>query len=333
MASSVWSMSPPCQRNDPYCRWTPSRGARIVLLVEQVVEVTDLDAAHEIFSAAYSRLRIDGGNDRSLSWLSSRRFGRVRFDRMGGRIRFEATGEPLRNYVFGHLHSGKIRHSSDGDERYLLPGDAFLTALPDRPFGAAIDDPEVSMIVLGQEVVDEVADDVRFEGFRAVSPVAAAVWQSTCAHVRDEVLPVFEQHPLVVANATRLVVAMTLATFPNNANDERVPDRRDAHPLTVRRAIAFIEDNAADDITAADVAHAARVSIRAIQLAFRRHLDTTPMAYLRLVRLSCAHNDLRAANGSVTAIAARWGYARPSVFAAHYRAAYGVSPSKTLWSG
>ena len=58
----------------------------------------------------------------------------------------------------------------------------------------------------------------------------------------------------------------------------------------------------------------------------------TPMAYLRRVRLSCADADLRAGNGSVTAIAARWGYARPSVFAAHYRAVYGVSPSHTLRS-
>jgi transcriptional regulator GlxA family with amidase domain len=147
------------------------------------------------------------------------------------------------------------------------------------------------------------------------------------------VLPAFESNPLVVANATRLLVATTLATFPNSTLvGSTTSDRRDAHPQTVRRAVAFIEDNADRDITASDIARAARVSIRAIQLAFRRHLDTTPMAYLRRVRLSCADADLHAANGTVTAIAARWGYARPSVFAAYYRAAYGVSPSRTLRS-
>ncbi|HUQ60750.1 helix-turn-helix transcriptional regulator [Lentzea sp.] len=239
----------------------------------------------------------------------------------------------MRNYVFGHLDSGRIQHSSDGEDRFLLPGDAFLTALPDRPFRAAIDDPDVSMVVLGQEVVDQVADDVRFEGYRPLSRRAADAWRSTCVHLRDEILPVFEESPLVVSNATRLLVATTLATFPNSTLNEIVIDRRDAHPRTLRRAIAFIEANAAKDLTAADVARAARVSIRAIQLAFRRHLDTTPMAYVRRVRLSCAHADLCAANGSVTVIAARWGYARPGVFAAHYRAAYGVSPSQTLWSG
>ncbi|MFS8097334.1 helix-turn-helix transcriptional regulator [Lentzea alba] len=301
--------------------------------MEQVVEVTDLDAAHEVLSAAYARIRIASGRDRSLMTMTSRMLGHVRFDRISGRIGFEATGEPLRNYVFGYLESGLLRHSSDGEDRFSRPGDVFLSAPPDRPFAAAIDDPEASMVVLSQAVLDEVADGVSFAGCRPLSLVHAAAWRSMCVHLRNEVLPVFEDSPLVVANATRLLVATTLATFPTNALNETCVDRRDAHPCTVRRAVAFIENNAAKDITAADIANAARVSIRAIQLAFRRHLDMTPMSYLRRVRLSCADADLRAANGSVTAIAARWGYARPSVFAAHYRAAYGVSPSQTLRSG
>ena len=300
--------------------------------VEQVVEVTDLDAAHEVLSAAYSRLRIDSGCARTSMRMTSRMLGQVRFDRVVGRIRFEAAGDPLRNYVFGYLASGRIRHTSDGEDRFSLPGDVFLSAPPDRPFRAAINDPQVTTVVLSQAVVDEVADNICFVGCRPLTPRAAAAWWSTCVHLRDEVLPVFGKHPLVVANASRLLVAATLATFPNNSLDEKAADRCDAHPQTVRRAIAFIEDNAAKDITAADIAFAARVSIRAIQLAFRRHLDTTPMAYLRRVRLSCADADLRTAKGSVTTIAARWGYARSSVFAAHYRAAYGVPPSQTLWS-
>ncbi|MFI6095979.1 AraC family transcriptional regulator [Lentzea sp. NPDC051213] len=301
--------------------------------MERVVEVMDLDAAHEVFSAAYSRIRIDGGMNGSMMRMTSRMLGPVRFDRFEGRIGLQATAEPLGNYVFGYLESGRIRYSSDGEDRFVLPGDAFLSAPPDRPFEAAIYDPQTSLIVLSQAVIGEVAAGVRFGGCRPVSPRAAAAWRSTCIHLRDEVLAVFEDCPLVVANATRLLVATTLATFPNDSSDETPRDRRDAHPQALRRAIRFIEDNAARDITAADIAHAARVSIRATQLAFRRHLDTTPMAYLRRVRISCADADLRAANGSVTTIAARWGYARPSVFAAHYRDAYGVSPSQTLRSG
>jgi AraC-like DNA-binding protein len=306
---------------------------RIVLRVEQVVEARDLDAAHEVLSSAYARLWFSSGDRGSSLRLAYRTVGAVRFDRISGHIGFEAAGEPMGDYVFGHLTSGRIRYSSDGEDRFVTSGDVFLSVPPGRPFTAGTENPQASMVVFNKTVVDKFADDVQFAGCLPLSPRAAAAWRSTCVHLQNEVLPVFEDNPLVVANATRLLVATTLATFPNSTLvGWTAAERRDAHPRTVRRAVAFIEDNAEKDITAADIAHAARVSIRAIQLAFRRNLDTTPMAYLRCVRLSCADADLRAAKGSVTAIAARWGYARPSVFAAHYRAAYGVSPSQTLRS-
>ena len=86
-------------------------------------------------------------------------------------------------------------------------------------------------------------------------------------------------------------------------------------------------------LSMADIAAACFVSIRAIQLAFRRHLDTTPQEYLRRVRLDRAHHDLMAtdpAHASVTAVAYRWGFSSPSRFAAYYRQAYGHPPGRTL---
>jgi AraC-like DNA-binding protein len=278
-------------------------------------------------------MRLSGGERRAMLRMATRSLGRVRFDQVGGRFGLEVDSEPPGAYLFGHLAAGRLCYTSDGEERRLGAGDVFLTVHPDSPYTATAENPLASMVVLSQTVVDEVAEDVRFTGCRPLSSRAAAAWRSTCVLLHDELLPVFGSNPLVVANATRLLVATTLATFPNTGLvDPTAADRRDARPQALRRAMTFIEDNAASEITAADIARAARVSIRAMQLAFRRHLDTTPMAYLRSVRLSCAHRDLKAANGSVTAIAARWGYARPSVFAAHYRAAYGVSPSQTLRS-
>ena len=81
-------------------------------------------------------------------------------------------------------------------------------------------------------------------------------------------------------------------------------------------------------------ARAAGVGPRALQLAFARHLGLSPMAYVRRVRLECAHRELQAADptsgDTVAAIAARWGFAKPDRFAAAYRAAYGVAPIHTL---
>ena len=129
---------------------------------------------------------------------------------------------------------------------------------------------------------------------------------------------------------------MTLVTFPNTTSaDPTIEDRHDAHPTTLRRALAFIDENAHTDVTVADIADAAHVTVRAVQLAFRRHLDTTPMEYLRRVRLEHAHNELKDADPTttVTSVAYRWGFPSSSRFAAHYRQLYGVSPRTTLRRG
>ena len=65
----------------------------------------------------------------------------------------------------------------------------------------------------------------------------------------------------------------------------------------------------------------------------RRHLDTTPLRYLREVRLHYAHEDLLIANrrqDTVTAIAARWGFMHTVAFAVFYRQTYDHSPHTTL---
>ena len=102
---------------------------------------------------------------------------------------------------------------------------------------------------------------------------------------------------------------------------------------TVGRAVAFVEERARDDIGVADIATAAFVTVRAVQLAFRRYLDTTPLGYLRQVRLERAHQELMEADPdrtTVTAIAADWRFTNASRFSAYYRAAYGVPPTETL---
>jgi len=102
---------------------------------------------------------------------------------------------------------------------------------------------------------------------------------------------------------------------------------------TMGRAVAFIEERARDDISVADIAAAAFVTVRALQLAFRRHMGTTPLGYLREVRLEHAHRQLLSADAdstTVTAVAADWRFTNSSRFSAYHRAAYGVSPAHTL---
>ncbi|HJT92805.1 MAG TPA: helix-turn-helix transcriptional regulator [Mycobacterium sp.] len=106
-----------------------------------------------------------------------------------------------------------------------------------------------------------------------------------------------------------------------------------AQPPLLRRAVTFIHDNAQRNIGLGDIAAAVGVTPRSVQYMFRRHLGTTPLEYLRRLRLDRAHRDLQAADpavDTVTAIAGRWGFSHPGRFSIAYRQAFGTKPSRTL---
>jgi transcriptional regulator GlxA family with amidase domain len=102
----------------------------------------------------------------------------------------------------------------------------------------------------------------------------------------------------------------------------------------VRRAVEHIEGNAHRAMTLTEIADAVGISARGLQASFLRHRDTTPTAYAERVRMARAHRDLvdtdPGATEGVETIAARWGFADPSRFAAAYRDAYGRLPQETL---
>ena len=105
-------------------------------------------------------------------------------------------------------------------------------------------------------------------------------------------------------------------------------------PAAVQSATAFMEAHAAEPIGLAEVAGAAQLSPRALQAAFRRHLGTTPLGYLRATRMARAHADLQSARPgdgeTVSTVANRWGFSQLSRFAHDYKERYGVSPRETL---
>jgi AraC-like DNA-binding protein len=228
--------------------------------------------------------------------------------------------------------------------RYQL-GDVYVASCPRAEFTCHTHEVRSQTITLPQSLLTEVAritpdppgDPWEFLPFAPVTGSGARQWRDAARYV-DGLLsdPAAAAAPLVLSSAARLLAATALTVFPNTAVTEPTArDRNDAHPATLQRAVSFIEANADIDITITDIARAAGVTTRAVQLAFRRHLDTTPAGYLRRIRLDQAHRQLQAADpdrDSVTSIAYRWGFSSPSRFATYYRRVYGVPPSHTLRS-
>lgn len=311
----------------------------------EIFETADVDFAEHILSTAYGGMRIGAPSQhRGMRMAQFSLTPELRLDHLSFRMSFETRAAPMGVLIFGTVRSGRVSHTSDGSHRRLRPGDVYLSAQPGHAFAATIEDTEAEAAIVDPALPSQIAgtepgrteQPVRFTGYEPISPRAARTWKDTYAYVRDTVVaqPGTAWYPLIASSAARLLVAAALAAFPSNAlTDPTIEDRRDAHPATLRRAIAFIDEHAHSDITTADVAAAAHVSIRALQLAFRRHLGTSPMVYLRRVRLDHAHQDLVAADptcDTVIAIAYRWGFHSSSRFAHYYQQAYGVTPSRTL---
>ena len=106
-------------------------------------------------------------------------------------------------------------------------------------------------------------------------------------------------------------------------------------PAAVRDAMGIIEARPYLPLTTSTLAKQCHVSVRTLQQGFQRHLDMSPMAYVRVVRLRRAHRDLRSADpthNTVAAIAQRWGFTNLSRFAAAHKTMYGQPPLQVLRS-
>jgi AraC-like DNA-binding protein len=143
-------------------------------------------------------------------------------------------------------------------------------------------------------------------------------------------------HPFVRDRFASTLTSALLIGLPHNHIRAIEAAEKSIAPASVRRAERFLEENAANVVGLTDVARAAGVSARALQLAFRRFRDTTPIAQLRALRLERARRALADAGrdgGSVTAVAAAQGFGSLSRFEANYKARFGEAPSETLRRG
>jgi AraC-like DNA-binding protein len=256
----------------------------------------------------------------------------------------ETSPDPLNRVVALWATEGRAESRCDGLKAEAAAGEITLLAQPDLPHRGRAQDLRVTSVLLDPSVVAGVAAGlpsahaplpIRFADFRPVDAPSSRLWKDTVNYVKNCVLvDDIMSTPLVLGHASRMMAAVLLSTFPSTTTSfERPHDRTDHRPVLLRRAIEYVDSNAANDIALADIAEAVHVTPRAVQYTFRRHLDTTPLHYLRQVRLHHARQELLAAdrrNKTVTAIAARWGFMHTGRFAVMYRQTFGESPHETL---
>lgn len=141
------------------------------------------------------------------------------------------------------------------------------------------------------------------------------------------------QYPMIGRRFEQMVVTGFLLQQPAYHEIALGAKTMPALPRTVGVALDLIEDHPENYLTTTDLAHAVGISARALQEGFRRHVGTSPLAYLRDVRLSRVHAELAAASpdsATVAQIATKWGFGHLGRFSDVYRRKFGVAPHQTL---
>jgi AraC-like DNA-binding protein len=322
-----------------------------------LLDTNDLGEAEQILGRTYGAVRIHSGGSGDESDATHLRIGRsclgsLSIDNVEVGCDISYDAESPDRICLCKPRFGLIEEHVPGrpPNRVGAGGVVALGAL-DAPFTGRASRAGSDVVIVDRALFDRVAatgrgrrtGPVRLTDSRPVSARAGRRLAHTIDYFRDYLRDYLQDAPaepvtagasLIGSTAMLHVAATMLAAFPSTAlSDPTIEDRRDTTPVLLRRAIAFIEENADTDIAVADIARASYVTPRAIQLMFRRHRDCTPMEYLRRVRLHHAHQELLAADRTqttVTQVAARWGFAHTGRFAVYYRQVYGQSPHTTL---
>lgn len=237
---------------------------------------------------------------------------------------------------------GECEFSHDGRRFVAAAGDAFANN-PGEPSKKRFNGSYVQIIVcvspdtlaevVAAELGHPLVDPVRFDG----APQSGSAIKLLTRMVEFSLLDMGGReaagHWRVARQFERTVLVTLLRAIPNNYSREIDRPRQDVAPFYVRRVEAFISDRLSDPLSMADIVAASGVSSRSLFYGFQRWRGTTPMAFLKAIRLDRARENLRRAavdGGNITNIALGVGYSHLSRFSSDYRARFAERPSDTV---
>ena len=141
------------------------------------------------------------------------------------------------------------------------------------------------------------------------------------------------RHPHVATPLADSVVHGFLLAANHPYRDELVRKTQITANAVILTAVDLIERHPGAAWTTTALAARCHVSARTLQSNFKNFLGTSPMGYVRMMRLRHARLDLRAADPSrttVASVARNWGFSHLGRFSVLYRSAFGEPPSETL---
>ncbi|WEX73882.1 AraC family transcriptional regulator [Sinorhizobium numidicum] len=159
-----------------------------------------------------------------------------------------------------------------------------------------------------------------------VASVATFLWNCLEAEDGDNV------PPAAIERLFEAMVIMILESVPHNYTSRLKRSASPAMPRNLKRAIEYMVAHMSQPLTVSDIAREAGTSVRSLQTAFQQFKETTPLTYLRQMRLDGVRKALSDGANSlpIAEVARNWGFSHLGRFSAVYYNAFGETPSETV---
>jgi len=312
-----------------------------------IVATTDVDDAQQALSATYVPVRLhpqpgSSGVDTRLNAIAIERTT-VGYLRLGTDIRVVA--DEITNYHVNVALIGKSRsRSGGGDEVLTVPGTAVVFT-PGKPAEVSWTGDTEQMCLMfdpddiERELIDllgrELTDPLTFTESMDLRGPAGRAWMQTL-HLIDSAAESDAQllrYRLTVRRLEQILIDGLLLGNQHNYSAQLNAEPATPGQRATRRALELLNSRPEHPWTSRELAAAVAISAQSLQTGFRGLTGTSPMAYLRSVRLERAHQDLTMADPqhtTVSHIAHTWGFLHLGRFSSAYQQRYGRRPSQTL---
>jgi AraC-like DNA-binding protein len=286
-------------------------------------------------------LRVHGASQQVNARMHHMAFGAVSLNRLKYGADVDIEPGPLDDFYLiqmplsGHalIRSGNQQVESDPDVASVLsPLDS--TVMRWSP------DCDQLMVRIDRMLVDRAIgalsgrlepETVRFQlGFRWRE---CAPWRCLVQYLTESANHPFDpsQYRLMVAHIEQLVVSTLVSAQPHDMRETKTARCAAVLPRHVKRVQDYLRANAAEPVTADQMALVAGVSLRSLYAGFKDYCGVSPMQYLRILRLDGARQALlNEPDCNIASIAMRWGFGHLGRFSIEYKGRFGESPSQSV---
>jgi AraC-like DNA-binding protein len=311
---------------------------------ELALRTRSLDAARAHLSNILTPHRLESVREAHMLDFQHRRatFGGIALHqiRYTAPVRLEVL-EPPDFYLLQLTLVGCAAGLIDG-ETVVAPAGHFMVVNPGRPFTKLWEpDTEQLMLRIDQKILERALDP---DVFRPSSKPPRFLPRAFAAAEVPALLGLLRTAGADLAGAGLLglpsvgrrfadaIIQVMFNGLPHDQRTATLSPASSAAPRSVRRAEEFMLRNSHEDLSLADIAMAAGVPARTLHEAFRRFRNTSPVEYLRALRLQRARRMLEEGRPevTVTSVAEECGLRHLGRFAQEYARRFGEAPSRTL---